>query len=362
MSKSPKNKTENKAAPPRTPPSRLGRGLSALMSDIAPSENSALAGGHPPPANTTPRSEAQAENSVPAEKADSPRKAVKSSAAAVQNKGAARGRGVATLAIDQIVRNPDQPRRYFDKTALAELTQSIADKGVLQPILVRPVPSRDKSSSGKPLYQIVAGERRWQASLTAKLTSMPVLIRDLSDRDVLEIGVVENVQRADLNPIEEALAYRALVDQFGRSQNEIAQAIGKSRPHIANMLRLLTLPKRAQEALQSGEITTGHARAVIAAPDPDALVEQIIEKGLSVRDAEGWVRRIKAQNNDDLSRILPPAAPEQKSADIKMLEQSLSDKLGLKVVLRYKGPGGELRINFSDDHQLSSLLKTLGHD
>jgi len=357
MSKSPidkasdkaSDKARNKRAAPRTPPSRLGRGLSALMSDIATGETSALS-----PDNKAPEASSANKDARTAKP-----KRVHADKPADQNITAERG--VATLAIDQIVRNPDQPRRYFDKAALAELTQSIADKGVLQPILVRPIPSRDKSVSGKPLYQIVAGERRWQASLTAKLTSMPALIRELSDRDVLEIGVVENVQRADLNPIEEALAYRALVDQFGRSQNEIAEAIGKSRPHIANMLRLLTLPKRAQEALQSGAITTGHARAVIAAPDPDALVEQIIEKGLSVRDAEGWVRRIKAENTEDPSRMLSPPAPEQKSADIQMLEQSLSDQLGLKVAIRHKGPSGELRISYSDDQQLEALLKILGH-
>lgn len=330
-------------------PSRLGRGLSALMSDISP-----LDLGQAP----------AMKKDVPAE---SPSKTPHKTPSAPQQEppnpplAAPAVRGVATLAVDQIVRNPDQPRRHFDKAALEELTQSISDKGVLQPILVRPVPSRDKTSSGKPLYQIVAGERRWQASLKAKLTSMPALIRELSDRDVLEIGVVENVQRADLNPIEEALAYRALVDQFHRTQSEIAAAIGKSRPHIANMLRLLTLPINAQNALQAGRISTGHARAVIAAPDPDALVEHIIDKGLSVRDAEDWVRRIKSVNTNDAAATPTRAPLEQKSADISKLEQTLSDRHGLAVSIRHKGPHGEIRLSYKNNDQLDAILKTLGH-
>jgi len=203
---------------------------------------------------------------------------------------------------------------------------------------VRPIPSRDKTDNGKPVFQIVAGERRWQASLKAGLTSMPALVRELSDQEVLEIGVVENVQRADLNPIEEALAYRALIDQFSRTQEDIAKAIGKSRPHIANMLRLLSLPKRAQEALQSGQISTGHARAVIAAPDPNALVEQIIDKA---------------------DTALPKAAPETKSADIAKLERELSDKIGVAVELRHKGPNGEIRLKYKTGGQLDSLLARL---
>lgn len=335
----------------------LGRGLSALMSDVG--ALNALATPAPKDAALT-KATAAPKTSARTQKTPKPAASKKQSPA--ENETGAHAhttRGVATLAIDQIVRNPDQPRRYFDKEALAELTQSIADKGVLQPILVRPVPDRAKGASGKPLYQIVAGERRWQASLKAKLEAMPALIRELSDRDVLEIGVVENVQRANLNPIEEALAYRALVDQFGRTQEDIAQAIGKSRPHIANMLRLLTLPKRAQDALQAGQISTGHARAVIAAPDPDALVSHIIDKGLSVREAESWVRRIKSAQNPDPFSVMPARAPEQKSADIAKLERDLADKLGVKATLNHKGPHGELRLRYADDAQLDRLLNIL---
>lgn len=345
MSQPPKKKKD--AAKKSAAPTRgLGRGLSALMSDI--SVTSA--------APQTQETKESVHESAAAKKV-APQKETRNTQepntkARIQTP--ANMRGISTLAIDQIVRNPDQPRRYFDKGLLEELTRSIADKGVLQPILVRPIPSRDKTESGKDIYQIVAGERRWQGSLKAGLTSMPALIRELSDQDVLEIGVVENVQRADLNPIEEALAYRALVDQFSRTQEEIALAIGKSRPHIANMLRLLSLPKRAQDALQSGQISTGHARAVIAAPDPNALVEEIIYKGLSVRDAEAWVRRLKLG-------AASKRAPETKSADIAQLERNLSDKIGVKVELKHKGPHGEIKLKYATDAQLERLLAQLNN-
>ena len=307
----------------------LGRGLSALMSDVSVA--------------AIPKEELKAKK-TPAKKAV---KKPQSKATPVP----ANQRGVTFVAIDQLERNPDQPRKYFDKEKLAELTQSIKDKGVLQPILVRPL-SR-QTSQKKKHYQIVAGERRWQAALKAKLDAMPVLIRELSDQDVLEIGVVENVQRADLNPIEEALAYQALSEQFKRTQEDIAQAVGKSRPHVTNMLRLLTLPKRAQTYLAKGKITAGHARAIIAAPDPTELADAIAEKGLSVREAEDWVRRIKAADGK-VAKI-----PAQKDADTRKVENDLSDILGLVTDLRHKGPGGELRIKYRTGRQLEDLIKRL---
>ena len=303
----------------------LGRGLSALMSDVSVA-------------------------AIPKE-AEPVKKATTEKTPKPVAKPAVQTDGVTSLAIDQLERNPDQPRKYFDKDKLAELTQSIKDKGVLQPILVRPLPQ--KTSSKKRHYQIVAGERRWQAALKAKLDAMPVLIRELSDQDVLEIGVVENVQRADLNPIEEALAYQALSEQFKRTQEDIAQAVGKSRPHVTNMLRLLTLPKRAQTYLAKGKITTGHARAIIAAPDPTELADAIAEKGLSVREAEDWVRRIKAADGKSKS------IPAQKDADTRKVENDLSDILGLVTDLRHKGPGGELRIKYRTGRQLEDLIKRL---
>ena len=308
----------------------LGRGLSALMSDVSLAATPKIED----PKTENPKTE------NPAEKAPNKSQSTSSNS-----------RGVMSVAIDQLERNPDQPRKYFDKDKLAELTQSIKDKGVLQPILVRPLSQSSKSS--KQHYQIVAGERRWQAALKAKLDAMPVLIRELSDQEVLEIGVVENVQRADLNPIEEALAYQALAQQFKRTQDDIAQAVGKSRPHVTNMLRLLTLPKRAQTYLAKGKITAGHARAIIAAPDPTELADAIAEKGLSVREAEDWVRRIKAAEGK--TAIIPA----QKDADTRKVENDLSDILGLVTDLRHKGPGGELRIKYRTGSQLEALIKRL---
>ena len=308
----------------------LGRGLSALMSDVSVA--------------AIPKEEPKAKKSPAKRLAKKP---AKTKSTPVPSDP----RGVTSIAISQLERNPDQPRKYFDKEKLAELTRSIKDKGVLQPILVRPLPGSKLSK--RKHYQIVAGERRWQAALKAKLDVMPVLIRELSDQDVLEIGVVENVQRADLNPIEEALAYQALSEQFKRTQDDIAQAVGKSRPHVTNMLRLLTLPKRAQTYLAKGKITAGHARAIIAAPDPTELADAIAEKGLSVREAEDWVRRIKAADGKTAK------IPAQKDADTRKVENDLSDILGLVTDLRHKGPGGELRIKYRTGKQLEDLIKRL---
>jgi len=313
----------------KKPQRGLGRGLSALMSDAG--------------LNTD-----NVEAVKDVKGAPGPRKSSQDDLISPDRKS---GNSVSAISIDQIIRNPDQPRRYFDPEKLEDLTRSIADKGVLQPILLRPIPR--KPSHVKPLYQIVAGERRWQASVKAGLTQMPALVRELSDRDVLEIGVVENVQRADLNPIEEALAYRALVDQFNRTQQEISNAIGKSRPYIANSLRLLSLPERAQVFLQEGKITTGHARAIIAAPDPVALAENIVDKGLSVREAEDWVRRMKKQGAG------PGKVPAIKTADIRKVETDLRDALGLAIDLRHKSPGGEVRIKYKTGDQLEEIIRRL---
>ena len=302
------------------PPSKLGRGLSALMEEITP------------PTPKTPKK-------TPAKKP-----------AATTG-----GRGVNTVPIDKLERNPEQPRRYFDKKLLEELTRSIKDKGVLQPILVRPLP-KSTAANGKKIagrYQIVAGERRWQAAVNAGLDNMPVLIRELSDREVLEIGVVENVQRADLNPIEEAMAYQALKDQFGRTQNDIATAIGKSRPHVANCLRLLNLPERAREYLAQGKITAGHARAILAAPDPQALADMIVDKGMSVREAENGARQ--------MSKALRKPAPGQQNRDanIAFIEKQLAEHLGLKISINHKNPGGTMSIKYKTLEELEGLIGAL---
>ena len=319
----------------KTPGNKLGRGLSALMAEITPEEDVKK---DAKPKSTKGKTKTSKTKSSQAEN-------IPSSA-----------RGINSLPLDKLARNPDQPRRYFGKSELEELTASIKDRGVLQPILVRPLPARSgKSKTAGQEYQIVAGERRWQSALAAGLSHIPALIRDLSDQEVLEVGVVENVQRADLNPIEEALAYQALKDQFNRTQQEIADAIGKSRAYIANTLRLLNLPDMAREYLAAGKMTAGHARAVLSAPDPSTLAALIVDKGLSVRAAEDWVRAQTRATSTGL-----PKQAAQKAADTRKIENELSDHLGLKVTLNHKYPGGLLQIKYKNLEQLDELVKILG--
>lgn len=315
------------------PPSKLGRGLSALMEEITPPQQGA-------------------KTKAPGKKNKTKTTAGKKTKTDTHEKIRPNELGVQIVWIDKLERNPDQPRRHFDKTKLEELTRSIKDKGVLQPILVRPLP-RSYGAKGAKIegrWQIVAGERRWQAAVSAGLEKMPVLVRELSDQEVLEIGVVENVQRADLNPIEEAMAYQALKDQFGRKQEDIARAIGKSRSHVANCLRLLSLPILAREYLADGKITAGHARAVLAAPDPQALAEAIVAKGLSVREAEKWVRMMQASARDT------KPGQEPRDADSRFIEKQLAQHLGLTVRLSHKNPTGSLTIRYKTLAQLEDLI------
>lgn len=333
MAKTPKNTDDKKPTAAKKAPARpargLGKGLSALMADVAP----AVKGNVPAPETKSAK--------VPAEKpADISAAPVSGAAQAAQY-----------IAIAKLERNPAQPRRYFDPAKLDDLTRSIEEKGILQPILARPI-SKIRGGYKVTAYQIVAGERRWQAALKAGLDQMPVMVRDLSDQEVLEIGVVENVQRANLNPIEEAQAYKALSDEFGRRQEDIAQAVGKSRSHVANMMRLLTLPDRAQDLLAQGKLSAGHARAVISAPDPAALAELIVQKDLSVRESEAMMRRLKKGE--------PLREPAQtKPADIRQVEKELTDKIGLKVDLNHKNPAGKLVIHYKTAEQLEDLIKRL---
>jgi ParB family chromosome partitioning protein len=258
--------------------------------------------------------------------------------------------GAREIPIELIHRNPDQPRRRFGEAEIAELADSIREKGVLQPVLVRPAPNLPGE------YQLVAGERRWRASQQAGLKAIPALVRELDDQEVLEIAIIENVQRADLGPIEESLSYRALMDRFGRTQEEVAQVVGKSRPHVANALRLLSLPAEVQTLLADGKLTAGHARALIGSLNPLAFAEEVIARGLNVRDTEALVKR---------------GAPEKKSAspgaagklsrdhDTLALESDLSEVLGLDVEIRDRGGLGELRIRYATLEQLDDLCRKL---
>lgn len=258
------------------------------------------------------------------------------------------GAGTREIPIELIARNPDQPRRAFGEAEIDELAASIREKGVLQPILLRPAPGK----TGE--YQLVAGERRWRAAQKAGLRAMPALIRELDDLQVLEIAIVENVQRADLNALEEALGYRALMDKFGRTQEAVAQVVGKSRPHVANALRLLNLPAEVQAMLSDGRLTAGHARALVGATDPLALAEQVVAKGLSVRETEALTRKAPE------TRTAKPAQGRvSRDADTAALENDLSEALGLDVELRHKGGAGELRIRYTTLEQLDDLCRRL---
>ncbi len=267
-------------------------------------------------------------------------------------KGANVVEGGALMApIELIHPNPDQPRKAFGETELEELANSLRQKGVIQPLLVRPSPK----AGGE--YEIVAGERRWRAAQRAGLRELPVVVRPLDDSEVLQIAIVENVQRADLNPVEEALAYRALIDQYGHTQDDVADAVGKSRPHIANTLRLLALPGEVQEHLLHGRLTAGHARALIGAPNAAALARQVIDQGLNVRATEALAR--KANGGGDAKPRAPGAASGGKDADTLALENDLSDTLGLDVQILDKGGIGEVRVRYATLEQLDDVCRRL---
>ncbi|MGB0507205.1 MAG: ParB/RepB/Spo0J family partition protein [Pikeienuella sp.] len=252
-----------------------------------------------------------------------------------------------TAPIEKIHPNPEQPRRIFKPREMEELTSSIREKGIIQPLLVRPDPKK------KGHFQIVAGERRWRAAQLAKVHEAPIIVRDLDDAEVLEIAIIENVQRADLNPIEEAQGYRQLIDRFGHSQALLADRIGKSRSYIANALRLLALPEDVQDHLVDGRLSIGHARAIITAHNPSELAREVIAKGLSVRQTEALAKQIQ-QPKGAVKRA--PA----KDADTRALEGDLSAALGLKVSIAHKGAkGGELKISYKDLEQLDGLCRLL---
>ncbi|SFK38032.1 chromosome partitioning protein, ParB family [Caulobacter sp. UNC279MFTsu5.1] len=255
--------------------------------------------------------------------------------------------------IELIRRNPDQPRRSFREEDLVELSDSIREKGVLQPILVRPAPG----AAGE--YQIVAGERRWRAAQRAGLKTLPIMVRELDDLAVLEIGIIENVQRADLNAIEEALSYKVLIEKFGQTQELIAQTVGKSRSHVANTLRLLALPDTVQGYVTSGEMTAGHARAIATAPDPAALAREVIDKGLSVRDTEALARRTPNAAGEVRAKTNGGRPPKSKDTDTQSLEADLSSLLGLDVEIDDRGGAGALTIRYATLEQLDDLCNRL---
>jgi len=254
-----------------------------------------------------------------------------------------------TVPVERVRPNPDQPRRAFTQEALQELAASISEKGIIQPLIVRPDPDTQE------LYQIVAGERRWRAAQIAQLHEIPVIIREFDDTEVLEVAIIENIQRADLNPIEEATGYRQLMDRFDQTQEHLATAMGKSRSHIANLMRLLTLPDEVQGMLMNGSLSAGHARALINRDDAVQIARDIVRNGLSVRDVEKRTRK-PGQAGRKADRKLT-----EKDADTQALESDLSAALGLAVTIDHdpdKG-AGKLTIGYRDLGQLDDIIQIL---
>ena len=271
--------------------------------------------------------------------------------------------GPRRVPIEHVRANPRNPRRAFMEEGLEELTASIREKGIIQPIVVRPLTTPNS-------FEIVAGERRWRAAQRAALHEVPVVVLDLTDREALEIAIIENVQRADLNPVEEAMGYGALMEEFRYSQNDLAKVIGKSRSHIANTLRLLKLPESVKAMLADGRLSAGHARALLGVADPERVAREVVEKGLNVRDVEA-LGKVRAEVESRLSGNTGASAgasagasgrsaPEAKGADVRALEKRLSDALGLKVAIDGKGEAGELRILYASLDQLDDLCRRLG--
>lgn len=257
--------------------------------------------------------------------------------------------GVRMIPVSAIAPHPDQPRRHFDDDALNELAGSIAERGIIQPIVVRPHGHN---------YQIVAGERRWRAAQRARLHEVPVVVRDYTDSETLQIALVENIQRQDLNAIEEAEAYSRLVDEFGHTQEVLAKTVHKSRSHVANLLRLLDLPKPVQARVVDGTLSMGHARAIIGARDAESLAEQVVTKGLSVRQTEKLAQNAKPASSRK-PRRQGDSAGGANDADVAALERQLGDLLGLRVKITYAANGGAITIDYSTLDQLDMLCQRL---
>ncbi len=254
------------------------------------------------------------------------------------------------IPIEFVTRNPRNPRRMFSEAELEDLAQSIKEHGVVQPIVVRPAP-------GQPdRFELIAGERRWRASQRAGVDTIPVIVRDVDDRVALEIAIIENVQRADLNAVEEALGYQQLIDNHDYTQNDLAQVIGKSRSHVANTLRLLKLPQRVQDFIVDGALSAGHARSLITTENPTILAERIVKEGLSVRQVEALVQ---TEARGGVEPKPGKAAPAEKDADTKALEKLLSDVTGMKVEINHRDRGGEVKIRYSSLEQLDEICRRL---
>ncbi|KLE34330.1 ParB/RepB/Spo0J family partition protein [Aurantiacibacter luteus] len=319
------NETENGEARPAAPRRKLGKGLGALLGEARREE---------PLVASRPTPRLSGGLAYPAER------------------GGATTDGLATIAIADIEPHPDQPRRFFDEEALAELAASIASRGVIQPVIVRPL------ANGK--FQLVAGERRWRASQKAQLHEIPALIRDLADRDVMALALIENVQREDLNPVEEARAYQRLAEYEDMTQAEIAGLVEKSRSHVANLQRLLSLPDDVLDHIETGRLDMGHGRALIGLDNASDLANEAIAKSLSVRDVEKLARKAKAGDTPAQRRARPPRDPAQ-DADIAAVENHLEEFLGLPVKIATDSDprSGAVTVRFRTLDQLDLICQRL---
>lgn len=258
---------------------------------------------------------------------------------------------VPRIPIDLIDANPDQPRKTFREQDLEELAKSIRDHGVIQPVVLRPDPKDAKR------YQIVAGERRWRAAQRAGIHSLPAVVRELADRELLEIALIENIQRVDLDPIEEAQGYTQLIEAFGYTQEDLASVIGKSRSHLANTMRLLALPEPVRAMVRAGKLSAGHARALITAHDPIALAEKTVLQGLTVRQVEALAKQLPPGTQPKAGKIRP-----EKDADTRMLEGDLSASIGMKVRIEHmtQDGGGQMIIQYKSLDDLDRLCRKIG--
>jgi ParB family chromosome partitioning protein len=271
--------------------------------------------------------------------------------ASASQAGSTSASGVREIEIGRIRPNPEQPRVQFKEEAIDELADSIAERGVLQPILLRP------HGDG---FEIVAGERRWRAAQRARLHTIPALVREIDDSTAAEIALIENVQREDLNAIEEAEGFRQLIQRHGHTQDNVAKLVHKSRSHVANLLRLLDLPEFVRQSLVRGDISMGHARAVATAPDPEELAKEVIAKGLSVRQTEERARDVKPGAGVDIARASARnAAAKPIDADLLALERQLGDMLGLKVQVAHNGQRGTVTLHYSSLDQLDMVCQRL---
>ena len=300
----------------------LGRGLSALIGDV----------------DIGLSADAKAPTKEKSKKTSTPSSEESSS------------QGLRNLGVEKLVPGKFQPRREFDKGALKELANSIREKGILQPILARPNPD----GGAKSPYEIVAGERRWRAAQIAQLHDVPVIVRDMTDNEALQIGIIENVQRSDLNPIEEAEGFQRLIDEFSYTQEVLAKTLGKSRSHIANTLRLVGATNKVREYLVAGQLSAGHARALLGHPNADRLASDIVKQGLSVRDVEKLVADKKPSKGGSKSK-----KPAEKDTDTRALEKSIADNLGLSVEIQHEKDGGHVRVSYKTLEQLDEVVRRL---